>query len=95
MKATSDLDRLELALIDLEYAAADFNNSDRLKELGIELRDLRAKLRNVLAASRVAQQGVVTVRAAWALAKRRSDSVSTLDRSLVPVLADAGVHGFY
>lgn len=53
-----------MVLLDLEYAVADFNNSDRPKGVGFALQDLGATLQKVIAVGRVAQLGVIALRRA-------------------------------
>lgn len=82
MIAISDFDQLERALIDLEYAAADFKHAPRLKGTGQEIWDLRSLLQNLIVLNRAAQQSVKSLRQSSTVEKRKSGKFGSFERAV-------------
>jgi hypothetical protein len=82
----SELDRLERALIDLEYATADFKLPDGSKADDLEFAKLRAQLQMLIAFNRSAQRSVKSLRGVSIAAKRKSDPTAPCERTATPPL---------
>ena len=81
MSAIADLDRLERALIELEYAAADVYQAGGLRRDDREIKELTERLHNLIALSRNA--------------RRRNESLlrTVTDRRLSRALPTPIAHG--
>jgi hypothetical protein len=87
VNAIKNLDQLERALVELDYAAADFSHAAQMSGADRETKDLRALFQNLIALNRSVQEGVKGLRQASSTAKRKGASPATFKRASAPARA--------